>query len=288
METGKSPEHRHLRPHRLGQDHADRAHPLLHRAHPRDPRGARARTASAPRWTRWSSSASAASPSSRPRPTVEWRRLPHQHHRHPRPRRLHHRGRALAARARRRDPGALRASPACSRSRSPSTARCSATRSRASRSSTSRPHRREPVPRRATSCARSSATTPVMIQIPIGLEDKLEGVVDLVEMKALLLRRRQRRADRSEDEIPAEPRRAGARRRARRCSTPSRCSPTSSPRRCSRSKVTAELIRKAIRARHASRSSCTPVMLGSAYKNKGVQLLLDGVVRLPARARARS
>ena len=33
-------QHRHLRPHRLGQDHADGAHPVLHRAHPRHPRGA--------------------------------------------------------------------------------------------------------------------------------------------------------------------------------------------------------------------------------------------------------
>ncbi len=32
-------QHRHLGPHRLGQDHADRAHPLLHRPDPRDPRG---------------------------------------------------------------------------------------------------------------------------------------------------------------------------------------------------------------------------------------------------------
>ena len=35
--------------------------------------------------------------------TAEWNGQPHQHHRHPGPRRLHRRGRALAARARRRD-----------------------------------------------------------------------------------------------------------------------------------------------------------------------------------------
>jgi elongation factor G len=35
----ENPQHRHLRPHRLGQDDPDRAHPLLHGSHPRDPRG---------------------------------------------------------------------------------------------------------------------------------------------------------------------------------------------------------------------------------------------------------
>jgi elongation factor G len=55
-----------------------------------------------------------------------------------------------------------------------------------------RPAAREAAP--ATRC---------MIQIPIGLEDKLEGVVDLIEMKALPLRRRQRREIIEYSEIPA-------------------------------------------------------------------------------------
>ena len=66
---------------------------------------------------------------------------------------------------------------------------------------------------------------PVLMQIPIGLEDKFEGVVDLIDDEGGLLRRRQRR-DISEEEIPPSCR-PRPRRRARRCSTPRRCSPTS-------------------------------------------------------------
>ena len=66
----------------------------------------------------------------------------------------------------------------------------------------------------------------VLMQIPIGLEAKLEGVVDLVTMKAV-------RFDGDNGETPRrgrDPGRAAPTRpppRARRCSTRSRCSPTS-------------------------------------------------------------
>jgi small GTP-binding protein len=72
-----------------------------------------ARTASARRWTRWTSSARRASPSSRPRPTACGRARRSSSDDYniniidtPGPRGLHHRGRARAARARRRDPRA--------------------------------------------------------------------------------------------------------------------------------------------------------------------------------------
>jgi elongation factor G len=42
-------------------------------------------------------------------------------------------------------------------------------------------------------------------------------------------------------------------------------------------KVTEEMIRRAIRAAPIA-LKLTPVMMGSAYKNRGVQLLLDGVL----------
>ena len=142
----------------------------------------------------------------------------------PGPRRLHDRGRARAARARRRDPGALLASPACSRSRSPSTARCSATTFRASPSST---RWTAPAPTRAaspTSCARSCATTPSCIQMPIGAEDKLRGHHRPRHDEGLLLRRRQRRehprggdpgrpARGGQDRAPGDDRRASPSRR---------------------------------------------------------------------------
>ena len=91
-------------PHRCRQDHDYRAHPLLHRHHPQDRRGPR-------RHDRDGLDGAGA----RARHHDHVRRddlllegedgnyrAPHQHHRHARPRRLHDRGRALAARARRR------------------------------------------------------------------------------------------------------------------------------------------------------------------------------------------
>ena len=119
------------------------------------------------------------------------------------------------------------ASPACSRSSSRSTARCAATRSRASRSSTSSTAPARTRSASATSCARSSSCNPVMIQLPIGLEDKLEGVVDLDRDAGVHVRRRQRRdrssAARSRPSMQDE----ADKLRARRCSTASRSSPTS-------------------------------------------------------------
>ena len=90
---------------RRRQDHDHGADPLLHRQVAT--RSARCTTAPRP-WTGWSRSRSGASPSPRPRPppsgsaprTARRRdpEAPLQHHRHPRPRRLHHRGGALASR----------------------------------------------------------------------------------------------------------------------------------------------------------------------------------------------
>jgi elongation factor G len=68
----------------------------------------------------------------------------------------------------------------------------------------------------------------VLIQIPIGLEDKLEGVVDLVEMRPPTSRAPTARRS-STGDIPADLE-AEAKKARERCSTPCRCSPTSSPR----------------------------------------------------------
>ena len=115
------------------------------------------------------------------------------------------------------------------------------------------------------------------MQIPIGLENKHEGVVDLVDDEGASTSTATNGENVRVEEIPAALR-TTPRPRARRCSTRSRCSPTSSPRRSSRSKVTEELIHDAVRKGTLSQK-LTPVFMGSAYKNKGVQLLLDAVTR---------
>ena len=118
---------------------------------------------------------------------------------------------------------------------------------------------------------------PVFLTIPIGLEDKLEGIIDLLDMKARLLRRRQRRrAPLRRDSRPSPaPRRRST---ARSSSSPPRCTTTSSWRPCSRATRTNEQIIRALR-KGCIAEQVVPVFVGSAYKNKGVQVLLDGVAR---------
>ena len=92
------PQHRDHGPHRRGQDHHDRAHPLLHRQDLQDRRGPRGRGGHGPHGP----GAGARHHDHVGRDDRVLEGPPDQHHRHARPRRLHDRGRALAARARRR------------------------------------------------------------------------------------------------------------------------------------------------------------------------------------------
>jgi elongation factor G len=115
---------------------------------------------------------------------------------------------------------------------------------------------------------------PVMIQMPIGLEDKLEGVIDLIEMQAFkfygdngetiergpiqpdLLEQAQKMRDEMLDNLSMVD--------------------DGLTEAMLEDKVTPEVIRKALRTATIA-LKCTPVMCGSALGNKGVQLLLDGV-----------
>jgi elongation factor G len=116
---------------------------------------------------------------------------------------------------------------------------------------------------------------PVLLQLPIGLEDKFEGIIDLVRMRALYFRGSNGETI-EEKEIPQEHAAAAASAREEMLDAISMFSDELTEAMLEE-KVTEELIRKAIRQGTISRR-ITPVLLGSAYKNKGVQPLLDAVV----------
>ncbi len=115
----------------------------------------------------------------------------------------------------------------------------------------------------------------IMVQIPIGLEDKLEGVVDLVTMKATYFDGKNGDDIRIE-EIPAELKDQANEYREIMLDALSMYSDELAEAYLEGTE-TVEMIQKAIRIGTLS-LDLTPVFCGSAYKNKGIQLLLDGVV----------
>jgi elongation factor G len=122
----------------------------------------------------------------------------------------------------------------------------------------------------------------VLLQMPIGLEADFEGVVDLVEMKALYFR-----GDNGEKvevgEIPDAVRAEAEERHAELLDAASMFSDDLMEA-ALEDRATPQLIRDAVRAGVLS-LELTPVFIGSAYKNKGVQPLMDAVTHyLPSPA----
>ena len=116
----------------------------------------------------------------------------------------------------------------------------------------------------------------VLMQIPIGLEDRLEGVVDLVEMKALYFDQGDDHLQVREAEIPSELLAEAQAKREEMLDAVSMCSDELMEAMLEDA-VTPDLIRAAVRKGTISLELC-PVFMGSAYKNKGIQPLLDGVI----------
>ena len=120
----------------------------------------------------------------------------------------------------------------------------------------------------------------VMMQIPIGLENDFEGVVDLVRMKAIYFE-----GERGEHVVEKEiPEHLADEAEAARETMLDAVSMFSDElmEAILEENVSEELIHDAIRKGTLS-MDLTPVFLGSAYKNKGVQRLLDAVAAfLPA------
>ena len=116
----------------------------------------------------------------------------------------------------------------------------------------------------------------VLMQMPIGLESDFSGIIDLVSMKAFYFDGQGGEILRIE-EIPA-----GLEEKAKekRDEMLDALSLVHDPlmEAYLEDRVTEELIHQAVRKGVLS-LSLTPVFLGSAFKNKGVQLLLDAVVR---------
>jgi elongation factor G len=120
--------------------------------------------------------------------------------------------------------------------------------------------------------------TPLVLQLPIGSEADFIGVVDLVEMRALTWRGETRKGeDYTVEEIPAELAEQAAQYREKLLETLAEADDAIMERYLEGEEISTEDIKAAIR-RATIASKANPVLCGSAFKNKGVQPMLDAVV----------
>jgi elongation factor G len=116
-----------------------------------------------------------------------------------------------------------------------------------------------------------------VIQIPWGREDSLRGVIDLVRMKGVLYKDESKGADYELVDVPAELRDAALEERERMVEAVAETDDQLLEKYLAGEAISEEELRSALR-RATIAHRLQPVICGSAFKNKGVQLLLDAVV----------
>jgi len=123
---------------------------------------------------------------------------------------------------------------------------------------------------------------PVPIQLPVGKEDYFKGVIDLVEMKAIIWDEESLGASFKVTEIPAEDLELAKEYRDKMIEEISSHDDALMAKYLNGEQLTIDEIRSAIRRATIDILIC-PVICGSSFKNKGVQNLLDSVLYyLPA------
>jgi len=117
---------------------------------------------------------------------------------------------------------------------------------------------------------------PAVVQIPIGTEGGFEGVVDLLEMKALVWTEGMGEKW-EETEVPAALANEAEDARHQLVDVLSNYDDGIMESYLADEKITADALRRALRAATLA-NEAVPVLCGSAFKNKGVQPMLDAVV----------
>jgi elongation factor G len=119
---------------------------------------------------------------------------------------------------------------------------------------------------------------PLVIQLPIGAENEFEGVVDLVRMKALTWRGEvQKGEDYAVEEIPAELADKAAEYREKLVEAIAETDDSLMEKFLEGEEPTEAELKAGIRKLTVAREAY-PVLTGSAFKNKGVQPMLDAVI----------
>jgi elongation factor G len=120
---------------------------------------------------------------------------------------------------------------------------------------------------------------PVPIQLPIGAEEKFVGVVDLIRMKALYWDESNMGMTYEAKEIPDELREEAVAWREKMIESAAEADEELLDKFLGDKELSKDEILRGLRARTLA-GEIVPVMCGSAFKNKGVQAMLDAVVEL--------
>jgi elongation factor G len=120
------------------------------------------------------------------------------------------------------------------------------------------------------------AANPVSVQTPIGAEDKFRGVVDLIDMKSIMWKDETKGAEYVVEEIPGDMNDHVAAAREKMIEAIADADDEIATKYLEGAEISAAEIRAALR-RGCVALKLVPVVCGSAFKNKGVQHLLDAV-----------
>ena len=118
---------------------------------------------------------------------------------------------------------------------------------------------------------------PVAVQLPIGAEDSFRGIVDLVTMQAIYWEEENRGVRFQQQDIPEEMRALCEEYRERLVEAAAEANEGLMEKYFESGELEIDEIRNGIRLR-TLRNEVVPVLCGSAFKNKGVQAMLDAVI----------
>ena len=118
---------------------------------------------------------------------------------------------------------------------------------------------------------------PIPLQIPIGAEEKFEGVVDLVKMKAIVWDEASQGIKFEYGEIPAELKDKADEWREKMVEAAAEASEELMNKYLESGELSEDEIKSGLRIRTLA-AEIVPMLCGSAFKNKGVQAMLDAVI----------
>ena len=123
---------------------------------------------------------------------------------------------------------------------------------------------------------------PVVMQVPIGAEENFQGVIDLVRMKAIFWDEASQGMKFEERDIPAELQATAEEWRGKMVETAAEANEELMNKYLEEGDLSPVDIKRGIRLRTIA-SEIVPMLCGSAFKNKGVQAMLDAVIEyMPA------